>query len=66
MVDIYACICGSIVADNQRVMGSNMALHCGFEGCKMSWVCISNILSQKFPNSNFLLPITVSFRMPQF
>src|ERR1700677_2806746 len=40
MADIYACICGSVVADDQRVMGSNTALRCGFDGCETSWVCL--------------------------
>jgi hypothetical protein len=47
MADIYACICGSVVADNQRVM----ALCCGFKGCETLWVHIS------FPTlRGFLIP----------
>ena len=38
-------LCGSVV-DDARVMGSNTALRCGFDGCETLWVCryISQIL----------------------
>ena len=39
MADIYACICGSVVTDDARVMGSNTALRCRFDDCETLWVC---------------------------
>jgi len=37
MVDIYACICGKVVEDEARVIGSDTALRCAFEGCETLW-----------------------------
>jgi len=38
MAELFVCICGSRVEDQERVVGSNTALRCGYEGCEMSWV----------------------------
>jgi len=37
MAEIYACICGNAVDLAERVMGSETAVCCGFEGCETSW-----------------------------
>jgi len=65
MVNIYACICGSVVANDARVTGLNTALCCGFNSCKTLWVCcyILQILSEAYL---FWFPTTVSLGMPQF
>ena len=33
MAEIYACICGNAVDVEERVIGSETAVCCGFEGC---------------------------------
>ena len=38
MAELFVCICGSRVEDQERVIGSNTALRCGYEGCETSWV----------------------------
>lgn len=39
MAETYACICGNAVDLDERLMGLETAIYCGFEGCKTSWVC---------------------------
>ena len=38
MAELFVCICGSRVEDQERVIGSNTALRCGYEVCETSWV----------------------------
>ncbi|KAF8162673.1 hypothetical protein B0H34DRAFT_692514 [Crassisporium funariophilum] len=37
MAEMYACMCGRVVEEEARVMGSKTAVRCAFEGCETSW-----------------------------
>ncbi len=39
MTEMFVCICGLRVEDQEQVVGSKTALRCGYEGCETSWVC---------------------------
>ena len=39
MAEIYVCICENAVEVEARVMGSNIASRCAFNGYETSWMC---------------------------
>ena len=41
MAEMFVCICGSQVEEQERVLGSKTALRCGYDGCETSWVNIT-------------------------
>ena len=41
MAEMFVCICGSRVEEQEQVLGSKTALRCGYDGCETSWVSIT-------------------------
>jgi hypothetical protein len=44
MAEVFVCICGTRVEENEQVMGSKTALRCKYDGCETSWVCTMPIV----------------------
>ena len=64
MTEMFVCICGLRVEDQERVVGSKTALRCGYEGCETSWVCTIFFLPFHRCNTHVVAP--VSYGLLQF
>jgi hypothetical protein len=64
MTEMFVCICGLRVEDQEQVVGSKTALRCGYEDCETSWVCTKFFLP--FHRSNTYVVAPVSYGLLQF
>jgi len=53
MAEVFVCMLR--VEEEERVMGSETALRCGYEGCETSWVSVCDVLFIQQSNTYVLV-----------